>query len=74
MMKKIFLLFIFVIVACSPQSKDMTIPPMQQYVLDDDDNVQYFDPKVDILFVIDNSGSMEELAASVDQFLQQVLE
>jgi hypothetical protein len=41
--------------SCSPESLKAYIKPVTEVVLD---NTQAFDPRVDILFVVDNSGSM----------------
>lgn len=46
-------------IGCSPEaSKNYAMPEKQQKVITQDPNVQYFDPSVDILFVVDSSGSM----------------
>lgn len=45
-------------VSCSPHTPEAYLPPVNQEEKVIDDDTQYFDPKVDILFVVDNSGSM----------------
>lgn len=44
--------------ACSPQAEKQTAVPSIRQDKIEDDNTQMFDPTVDILFVVDNSGSM----------------
>ncbi|MGZ3804181.1 MAG: vWA domain-containing protein [Pseudobdellovibrionaceae bacterium] len=59
-------------IACSPVTPKayiVPVPPDEKIV---DDNTEAYDPKVDILFVVDNSGSMdqhqENLAKNVAKF------
>ncbi|MBX3022544.1 MAG: VWA domain-containing protein [Bdellovibrionales bacterium] len=52
------LFLIFALVACSPQASKQYLPPYVPPNKIVDMNSETFDPKADILFVIDNSGSM----------------
>lgn len=68
----------FVFAACSPESTSLYLPPVQK--LDqqvEDPNAVYFDPQVDILFVVDNSGSMSthqaNLIKNIDLFTNAFL-
>jgi len=62
------------IASCSPETPKAFLRPIppDEKVVQDNNNIQYFDPRVDILFVVDNSGSMgthqANLAANVTQF------
>jgi hypothetical protein len=60
------------LVACSPETPKAYLSPVVPNEKVIEDNTQVFDPKVDILFVVDNSGSMEahqtNLARNVAQF------
>jgi len=63
--------------ACSPEaSKEYIKPEMQKTQVTQDPNAQYFDPSVDILFVVDNSGSMGDhqtnLASNISLFTNQI--
>ncbi len=65
-------------IACSPPSTPLYLAPVQK--LDqqvEDPNAVYFDPRVDILFVVDNSGSMSvhqsNLIRNVDLFTNAFL-
>ena len=68
---KLYLVFnlIFTVLAfsaCVPKSTPLYLPPVQK--LDqqvEDPNAVYFDPQVDILFVVDNSGSMSTHQANL---------
>lgn len=58
--------------SCSPENPKAYIKPSVPDEKVVQDNTQVFDPKVDILFVVDNSGSMathqKNLAANVTKF------
>ncbi len=58
-------------VSCSPESKKL-VPPPAKNELRKNTSKAAFNPKVDILFVIDNSGSMDvhqnNLASNVEKF------
>ncbi|WP_413287509.1 hypothetical protein [Bdellovibrio sp. HCB337] len=62
----------FGMAACSPATPDAYLKPKNQEEKVVQDNTQVFDPKVDILFVVDNSGSMathqRNLATNVAKF------
>ena len=57
--------------ACSPQVPPAQMAPEKKAV--NDSGLELLEPKVDILFVVDNSGSMsthqQNLAANVDNFI-----
>ena len=46
------------VASCSPENPKAYLPPVLPEEKVIQDNTQVFDPKVDILFVVDNSGSM----------------
>jgi hypothetical protein len=80
---KLYLVFNLILAAlafsaCSPESTSLYLPPVQK--LDqqvEDPNAVYFDPQVDILFVVDNSGSMSthqsNLIKNIDLFTNAFL-
>lgn len=76
---KFYLVFIsLILAACSPQSTPLFLPPVQK--LDqqvEDPNAVYFDPQVDILFVVDSSASMDthqtNLIKNIDLFTNAFL-
>jgi hypothetical protein len=82
MNKKLLLGVIFsglLFTSCSPESTSLYLPGVQK--LDqqvEDPNAVYFDPRVDILFVVDNSGSMSghqnNLIRNVDLFTNAFLQ
>lgn len=62
--------------SCSPEaSKQYIKPELQKTQVTVDPNAQYFDPSVDILFVVDNSGSMSghqaNLSNNISLFTKQ---
>ena len=67
----IFCFGLLALLACSPDVPPGVMDPDQKAV--DDSGLELLEPKVDILFVIDNSGSMsghqKNLAANVDNFI-----
>lgn len=78
MIKLILASCILILTACSPKSESLYLPPVQK--LDqqvEDPNAVYFDPTVDILFVVDNSGSMgshqTNLIRNIDLFVNAFL-
>jgi hypothetical protein len=78
MIKLILASSILLLTACSPKSESLYLPPVQK--LDqqvEDPNAVYFDPSVDILFVVDNSGSMgshqTNLIRNIDLFVNAFL-
>lgn len=46
------------VASCSPETPKAYLPPVAPEEKVIQDNTQVFDPKVDIIFVVDNSGSM----------------
>ena len=62
------------LLACSNQSSVLGLPPNLAGEKISDNGVEVFDPSVDILFVIDNSGSMEphqnNLSRNINRFIQ----
>ncbi len=77
---KIYLaLAILLVAACSPKSDSLYLPPAvkQQDLQVEDPNAVYFDPSIDILFVVDNSGSMQahqnNLIKNIDLFTNEFL-
>lgn len=60
-MKKIGLLFsLLVLIACTKEAPKQYVPPTHiDEKIEDDSNIENFEPIVDILFVVDNSGSMQ---------------
>lgn len=60
--------------SCSPEAEKAYLTPIAPEEKVVQDNTQVFDPKVDILFVVDNSGSMathqRNLSANVAKFTQ----
>lgn len=60
--------------SCSPEAPKEYLTPIAPEEKVIQDNTQVFDPKVDILFVVDNSGSMDthqrNLSANVAKFTQ----
>ncbi len=61
------------VLSCSPEaSKQYVQPEYEKTNVSQDPNIQYFDPTVDILFVVDNSGSMgthqQNLADNISKF------
>lgn len=74
-MKRLFrvtVLSAFALSACSKEAPKLSLPPLQEYVVDNDATTLEFAPGIDILFVIDNSGSMMEhqqnLSANASRF------
>jgi hypothetical protein len=66
----------FGLVSCSPEAtKQFVKPHLEKTQVVQDPNVQYFDPTVDVLFVIDNSGSMNthqaRLASNIALFTEK---
>lgn len=62
--------------SCSPEATKLYVKPtLEKTNVTVDPNAQYFDPSVDILFVIDNSGSMgahqTNLASNVQLFVNE---
>jgi hypothetical protein len=77
MNQKMALLMSFLVLgglSCSPENPKAHIIPDNTEEKVVQDNTQVFDPKVDILFVVDNSGSMgthqQNLSANVSKFTQ----
>lgn len=76
-MKKIFLLFtLLVLVACTKESAKQFVPPTYtDEKVEDSSNIENFEPIVDILFVVDNSGSMQyhqnNLITNLSAFTQE---
>src|SRR5690349_494813 len=77
MNQKMALLMSFLVLgglSCSPKNPKAHIIPDNTEEKVVQDNTQVFDPKVDILFVVDNSGSMgthqQNLSANVSKFTQ----
>lgn len=62
------------LVACSNSSSVLGLPPALTGEKISDNGVEVFDPSVDILFVIDNSGSMSShqsnLSKNINRFIQ----
>lgn len=62
-LKKMMIAFgisVLALAACSPEAERQTAKGINnQDKIEEDNNTQIFDPTVDILFVIDNSGSMQ---------------
>jgi hypothetical protein len=66
----------FGLVSCSPEAtKQFVKPHLEKTQVVQDPNVQYFDPTVDILFVVDNSDSMrthqDRLASNIALFTEK---
>lgn len=64
--------------ACSPKSSSLYLPAVQKMDQQvEDPNAVYFDPQVDILFVVDSSGSMQthqsNLISNIDLFINAFL-
>jgi hypothetical protein len=57
--KLIFWVALTLTLACSPKSSHLYLPPQKTNKPIEDGSAESFDPKVDILFVVDNSGSMD---------------
>lgn len=60
------------LLSCSPDTPDAFLPPVYHSEKVEQDTTQVYEPSVDILFVVDNSGSMSahqrNLAANVAKF------
>ena len=60
--------------SCTNKSSELVLPPTITGEKISDNGVEVFDPSVDILFVIDNSGSMQphqnNLSKNVSRFIQ----
>ena len=65
-------------VACSPENPRLTAPPVKYGVVPQQAavSVKRTTPKVDILFVIDDSGSMDDeqaaLSKNIDKFTESL--
>lgn len=79
MKKSLILSFVFSLgmIACSKESDKLALPHVEMFEKVDGEggSLEVFDPRIDILFVIDNSGSMEShqrnLVANIDKFVKQ---
>lgn len=70
---KQLLILPLILVACSPESEKVYLKPVEQKEkVTENPDALMFDPQVDILFVVDNSGSMyahqQNLAANISLF------
>jgi hypothetical protein len=74
LVRTVLILFLIAAGACSPSVPKLTAQPdPTNETVDSDSGVEVFDPEVDILFVVDDSGSMslhqQNLIANIDKFV-----